>query len=95
MRPAIVFLYSYSELHRQAASRGVHAWQIVPKLHQMHHIILDAVEDRDNPRFFHCFGDGDMVGKMLVLARAGHALTIVSSAVNNYILGLVHRLRAQ
>lgn len=84
------FLHIYSELARQATSPG--EWHIVPKFHQFHHLILDSMEDRNNPRFFHCFGDEDMVGQMLTLARAGHATTVVDNALDNYTAGLKQRL---
>ena len=49
------FLHAYSELRRISAAKGTNMWSIVPKLHQMHHIILDAIQDRNNPRFFSLF----------------------------------------
>ena len=88
-RSGHVFLYMYSEL---AKVDEPNSWHIVPKFHQMQHLLLDVLQDKVNPRFFTCFCDEDMVGQMLLVARAGHALTVVASAVDNYIVGLKLRL---
>jgi hypothetical protein len=85
-----VFLNSYSELAR--INVGTPFWHIVPKFHQFHHLVLDAVEDKCNPHFFTCFGDEDMVGQMLKVARAGHASTVVDCALSNYTMGMVTRV---
>ena len=85
------FLYSYSELARLSPDQ--HMWHHIPKLHQMHHILLDSRLDHNNPRFYHCFSDEDLVGQMLRTARAGHSLTVVDSALTNYMIGLLERLK--
>ena len=90
MRLGTRFLYMYSELRRNATD--VYLWHLVPKFHQFQHIILDSAADLNNPRFFHCFSDEDMVGKMLIVARAAHASCVADSALDNYAMGLVTRL---
>ena len=67
-------------------------WHIVPKFHQFHHIILDAAQDGYNPRYFHCFGDEDQIGKMLLLAHACHPVTVVTNTIALYWIGLVRRI---
>ena len=82
----------YSELAKLATHAN--SWHIVPKFHQIQHILLDTLQDKANPIFFTCFGDEDLVGQMLKVARAGHALTVVTSAVDNYMIGLKLRLNS-
>ncbi len=84
------FLYMFSEMSRE--SDDLLMWSHIPKMHQFHHLILDALDDRNNPRFFHCFGDEDMVGIMLRTARSCHSLTVVDSCVRKYATGLVARI---
>ena len=84
------FLYMFSELNRMTTDP--HLWHHIPKLHQLHHIILDVIDDQNNPRFFHCFGDEDMVGIMLKLAKSCHASTVVRNCVDKYTVGLLSRL---
>ena len=85
------FLYLYSELTR--ASHDA-LWRITPKFHQFQHLVLDALEDKCNPRFFTCFGDEDMVGKMLTLSRTGHAHVPQDHVVTMYAIGAKQRFLA-
>ena len=86
------FLFSYSALARRSHMEWTFLWYIVPKFPQFRHLILDARSDFANPRFFHCFGDEDMVGQMLKVGRAAHALTVVRSTMETYLIGLRRRL---
>ena len=89
-----MFLYMYSEMHRFACddNQGETLWHFIPKFHLFDHVLRDIKIDGENPAYFHCFGDEDMVGQMLQVAAAGHASTTVSSAVGKYSLGLKVRL---
>lgn len=90
---AHIFLHMYSELRRTAAAKGSHMWHIVPKFHQFQHIVLDACLDSYNPRFFHCFGDEDQVGRLIILASASHPTTVVATSIGLYLVGMARRLR--
>ena len=74
--------------HAFLTSYTLLGWVVVPKFHQFQHIVLDAVADRSNPRFFTCFGDEDQVCRMLCTAAASHSQTVVPSTVGNYLMGL-------
>lgn len=86
------FLYMYSELRLESLQQGTNLFHLVPKFHQYHHLILDAWEDGYNPRYFHCFGDEDQVGKLLNVAAASHCNTVVSNSVDLYLIGLSKRV---
>jgi hypothetical protein len=58
------------------------------------HLYEDAQLDMYNPRFFHCFGDEDQVGKLLRLARKGHAATVINHVVGVFAVGLKQRFDA-
>ena len=88
------FLYMYSELRRVAIREQTFLWPLAPKFHMFHHIVLDAMSDRVNPRYFHCFGDEDQVGRMIILARASHPLKTVSNTMILYWLGLARRIKS-
>ena len=90
---AHTFLHLYSELRRMSAERDTHMWQIVPKFHQFHHIVLDACEDSYNPRFFHCFSDEDQVGRLITLAAAAHPTTVVATSIGLYIVAMARRIK--
>ena len=87
------FLYCWSELRRISISRGCCLWVMAPKFHQWHHLLIDCTtNEKGNPRFYHCFSDEDMVGKMILAAHAVHPSTAVRSTLEKYAMGLIERL---
>eukprot|EP00959_Pyramimonas_sp_CCMP1952_P198920 4160600-Pyramimonas_sp.AAC.1 len=84
------FLHMYTELNRASADPTL--WVHIPKMHQFQHLLLDALDDKNNPRFFHCFSDEDMVGIMIRTAKSCHANTVVTGSVDKYAIGLVTRM---
>ena len=48
-------LQAYVRLARLAHSDGRLAWQLRPKHHLWHHVLLDGVSEKINSRFVHCF----------------------------------------
>jgi len=88
----MTFLFMYSDMTRMRYHSD-NVFQQVPKYHQFHHLLLDLREDRMNPSYFHCFGDEDMVGLSIVLAKAGHANVVVDDTLDNYVIGVRHRTR--
>jgi hypothetical protein len=91
-RAGLTLLLSYSELAR--LSGGAYLWHIVPKFHMFQHLYEDAQGDKYNPRFFTCFGDEDLTGKLLRIARTGHSTTVVDHAVGVFVVGLKQRFEA-
>jgi hypothetical protein len=85
------FLYVYSELTRSSHDA---LWRIMPTFHQFQHLVLDALADKRNPRYSTCFGDEDMVGKMLTLSRTGHARVPQDHVVAMYAIGAKQRFLA-
>jgi hypothetical protein len=69
-------------------------WHIVPKIDAFLHLIEDAQYDLANPRYFHCFSDEDLIGKLLRVARKGHASTVIDHAVSCCIVGMKQRFEA-
>ena len=88
------FLYMYSELRWRSEQENTYLWGLYPKFHQYHHLVLDAYHDGCNPRYFHCFGDEDQVGRMIALARASHPSKVVFNTITLYWIGLVRRLKS-
>ncbi len=86
------YLFMYSELRRRSIHENTNLWHLIPKHHQFQHLLLDCQLDRVNPRWFHCFGDEDQIGRVLRVSRAAHAGTVVTSTMSLYRFGLVRRL---
>jgi hypothetical protein len=92
-RAGKTMLVAYSELGKHHGG-GETLWHIVPKFHAFVHLIEDARCDLGNPRFFHCFSGEDLIGKLLRLARKGHASTVIDHAMSCYIVGMKQRFEA-
>lgn len=57
----------------EAAGQNKLAWQIIPKAHVHHHMQIDLLREKYNPRFFHNFQGEDMMKslKQLVITALG------------------------
>ena len=85
------FLHLYADSARvwRSGDDAVHLYPLVPKLHQMHHLILDAAQLRENPSRYHCFGPEDRVGKAIQLGTTSHPFTVVETSMHKYRAGLL------
>ena len=87
------FLFVYSHLACISATfkdgHRSNCWNVVPKFHQFHELLLDVCRRdaaHENPRFYHCFGPEDMVGRMIRIAASAHHLTMAKSVLRKYCL---------
>lgn len=69
LRAAVgTFLLEYSYLSRCALDAGRVVYNVIPKCHYMHHLMVSA--QWLNPRFTWCYTGEDLVGKASVLAHS-------------------------
>ena len=66
----------YAEFAAKSFSRGIRSWKTSPKLHLFQHLCEWVAPEMGNPRFFWCYADEDMVGKMIVAAKSCHPRTL-------------------
>ena len=81
-----MFLCMYSARARDSRGPNVNCWHHIPKMHQFHHLVLDAIADRQNPSAFQCFTGEDMVGKLIKTAATAHPFSVVLTTVQRYLL---------
>eukprot|EP00969_Alexandrium_andersonii_P181744 8031440-Alexandrium_andersonii.AAC.1 len=64
-RLGILGLACYAELNRRLHTQpgADRNWACKPKMHMLHHMIIDTKRNLVNPRFGQCFVDEDLVGK--------------------------------
>ena len=77
----------YAEFASNAFDAGIKAWKTSPKLHMFQHLCEWVAPEMGNPRYFWCYADEDMVGKMIVAARSCHPRTLHLMAIRKYLLG--------
>ena len=82
------FLTAYVRLAQMAHASGQCLWAVKPKLHYMCHHFEDA---RINPRYLHCFGDEDFVGKMARIGRACSRQTMSLRILQRYFMFVAMR----
>jgi hypothetical protein len=82
------FLYTYHMLAVKAFRNNVNMWLIVPKFHYLAHLVMDLPKDLVNPRFYHCFGDEDFVGKIAAIGHRVHRARNADRTIDRYLIAL-------
>lgn len=79
---------TYLKLAKRAAANGEHMYDMPPKFHAHSHVIDDIRNTRLNPKYFHCFGDEDFVGRIGRLSAQCHPTTQSHETLIRYLAGL-------
>ena len=74
---------SYAALHRTTPEGR---WKMTPKIHLFQHLCEHQAAFWGNPRFFWCYCDEDMVGKMIEVATSCHPSTMDEISLYKYML---------
>ena len=86
------FLKLYRHLALAALAGGKCRWRLRPKMHYVHHTILELrVPPRQNPFFATCFLDEDFVGKISKLASQTHRAGVEMRTIQRYLVLLGQR----
>ena len=78
------FLMSYQVLANRAADLHEPLYKMRPKYHSLDHIVRELV-NKENPRFFMCFGDEDLMGKIARVAFKTHPSNISRATLMRYV----------
>ena len=78
-------LSCYNWLASEALQQRKKLWKVVPKLHMLTHIAYDNAQEV-NPRWVHCYGDEDMVGKVKRIANKCHGATAHNAVLLRYLI---------
>ena len=75
----------YQQLAEAASAQGKKLWKLSPK----HHIFLHLCEIQcpllGNPRFYWCYADEDLVGKMIEIAHSVHPLALAVAVLTKWL----------
>ena len=83
----LAFCNLYSEFAERAFRPGIKGWKTSPKLHMFQHLCEWVAPEMGNPRYYLCYADEDMVGKMIVAAKSCHPRALHLMAVRKWLLG--------
>ena len=89
-----LFLASYMSLHSWAIDASAYMFNIIPKCHMMAHVIFSIHEDRRNPKFYHCYGDEDFVGRIAKIGARVHPKSMAKRTLERYLIGVHQRFAA-
>ena len=79
-------LNSYKATALMFLRAGKLVFPMRPKLHEFDHLRRDALLERYNPRFYHCFRDEDTMKHLKRLCQASHFRTLELSVLTRYYL---------
>ena len=79
-------LDSYKAAAEMFLRMGKLLFPMRPKLHEFDHLRRDALLERYNPRFYHCFRDEDTMKHLKRLCQASHFRTLELSVLARYYL---------
>ena len=66
----------YQQLSIYAFGAGLRLWKFTPKLHLFLHLVEDQAPTFGNPRYWWCYGDEDLVGRLITVAEDLHPRTL-------------------
>ena len=75
-----------SALHTAAVESGERRWKFPPKGHLIDHMVSIQAREWGNPSYFWCYGDEDLVGQCIEIARSCHPKTCVASALVKWLV---------
>ncbi len=87
------FLITYRYLARLTLCVGKRRYRLRPKLHYIHHTLLDALTWPVNPGFLTCFLDEDFMGKVKSIASKCHKRQVSARTLQRYKIILTRRWR--
>ena len=87
-----LFIRVYVELAAQALQDGVRLWRIRPKLHLLHHLILEQRVTQINAHYFSTWMDEDNVKRIMRVKKRTHKLQASDRSIKRWLLGLRPKL---
>ena len=79
-----IFLVTYSALAATATSEGRPAYNCTYKLHAYAHMVDEVWDLGLNPKYFHCFADEDMVGRVAAVCKLVHRSTYAITTMERF-----------
>ena len=75
----------FNALAEHCVKLGKKLWKFLPKMHMFTHMGYDQAK-KANPRRVHCYSDEDLVGKMKLICRRCHPMSLQVRSVERYVI---------
>jgi hypothetical protein len=76
----------YSQLADLAFRMEFKLWKMNPKLHCFIHLCVHQAPYCGNPRYFWCYGDEDLIGQLVDIAKGVHPATLAVSVLYKWMV---------
>ena len=83
---------SYMKLAGAALNAGHRLFRVRPKMHALHHVVLQQRRSKANPTSSSTWIDEDMVKKSMRIKKQVHKLKATEHLLRRYVLGLPTKL---
>ena len=87
-----IFMRTFIKLAANAVQRRQRLWRCRPKLHLVHHLLLDRRASRYNPHYMSTWLDEDTVKRVMRIKRKTHKLQSTDKSLKRWLLGLRPKL---
>ena len=77
-------LMLYAQLAAEARANNRKLWKFSPKHHAFGHLCEDQAPHYGNPRWYWCYMDEDLVGKLIEVAHSCHPSTMATTSLFKY-----------
>ena len=88
-----IFMTTYMSLAQRAVVDGKKLWRVRPKIHLLHHCVLEDRPSRLNPHFSATWMDEDFIKRTTRLKKKTHKRTATGATLCRWLLGLAKKMQ--
>ena len=89
-----LFIKTYVKLAGDALRNGDRLFRVRPKLHMMHHLVIQRRSSMPNPAHWSTWVDEDMIKKIMRIKKGTHKRNACEHSLKRYLMGLPAKLQA-
>lgn len=88
-----IFMTTYVSLAQRALVERKKLWRVRPKIHLLHHMVLEDRPSRLNPHFMSTWMDEDFIKRTMRIKKKTHKRQSTGSTLSRWLLGLAVKLQ--
>ena len=89
-----IFIKTYVKLAGDALRNGDRLFRVRPKLHLLHHLMIQRRSSLPNPSHWSTWVDEDMIKKIMTIKKGTHKRTACEHSLKRCLMGLPAKLQA-
>ena len=88
-----IFMTTYVSLAQRALVERKKLWRVRPKIHLLHHMVLEDRPSRLNPHYMSTWMDEDFIKRCMRVKKKTHKRQSTASTLSRWLLGVVAKLQ--